>query len=85
MREDLVRSEVFPIGAVSAYELELATAALTNQADAGAQILAALTREDDLMPTLTDVANGRTFPANAILNRAWNGWATWAADRRKSR
>ena len=85
MREDLVRSDVLPIGAVSAYELELATAALTDQADAGAQILTALTREDDLMPTLTDVANGRTFPANAILNRAWDGWATWAADRRKSR
>jgi hypothetical protein len=85
MREDLVRSEVLPIGAVSAYELELTTAALTSQVDAGAQILAALTREDDLMPTLTDVANGRSFPANAILNRAWDGWATWAADRRRSR
>lgn len=84
MRENLVRSEVLPIGAVSAYELELATAALTDQADAGAQILAALTRQDDLMPALTDVANGRTFPANTILNRAWNGWATWAPDRRRS-
>ena len=83
MREGLVASEVLPIGAVSAYEIELVAAALTNQSDAGAQILAALTRDDGVMPTLTDVANGRTFPANAILTRSWNRWATWAADRRR--
>jgi hypothetical protein len=85
MREDLVRSEVLPIGAVSAYELELCVAALTDQTDAGAQILAALTRDDGLMPTLKDVADGRTFPSNAILNRAWDGWATFARHRRGAR
>jgi len=61
MGEGLVRSEVLPIGAVSAYELELIAAALTDQADAGAQILAALTRYDGLMPTSPTWRTGAHF------------------------
>lgn len=68
MREHLVDSNVLPIGVVWAHELESSVTALSDQDDAGAQILSALTPEDGLLPYLPDVRRGRAvLPPNQIL------------------
>lgn len=80
MREHLVESDILPIGVVWAHELESSVTALSDQDDAGAQILSALTPEDGLLPYLPDVRKDRAvLPPNQILERGWDEWATWPA------
>lgn len=80
MREDLLASESLQITTAWAHELETSMAELQDDPNAGERLLRVLTYDHGILPSITDVHEGRPRRnANPITEASWDTWARWPA------
>jgi hypothetical protein len=75
--EGLPEAPAVPLDAIPAYALEQLVAQLSDRADAGQRLLAALAHSDAKIPDAMQATRGLPLVDNVIIEQAWDQWSSW--------